>query len=152
MLTYKNPNLRELKSACKELASEIRTLRNEAQTVNGMDRWTLQHRANGIGEDFRVLHLAYCLLRGRKISECESETSLIENLPSGKLVADTAMRYFRPRRAGAFLEPEEAEETATEYAEAQAFFHQSIVDEMKAWRKQLTLNSLKRQAVKRAAA
>ena len=63
----------ELKAELKELAKEIREFKNmrdhywDHPRSQGEYQWAVQSRAY----DFRHLHIAYCMLRGRKYEEIE---------------------------------------------------------------------------------
>jgi TPR repeat protein len=139
--TYKhNPKLNTLKAQIKDQAEQGHSLREEARTLTGPDRHVLKVEANDIGSSARLDLLAYGYLRGRTIEQMESPTSRLENLPHLSAITDRALRYFRPQAA---------EETPDEYAAAKNELKNLIEADWKAWRKQVTLSGIEREARKR---
>ena len=90
----------------------------------------------------RKYHLAYALLRGRKIEQIESPNSNPHTFPSAKSIADTARGYHRSAAEGVT----EAEHVAT----VEAFCSQIVAD-LEAWKRKLYMNWLVLEAKRRSA-
>ena len=81
---------KDLKNRIKKLSVEIRKMKSERKThdcgyVPGLDNKRVF---------IRHLHVAYCLLRGRKYEEIENSCR-VGNLPNKKLIEQLMEEYSR---------------------------------------------------------
>jgi hypothetical protein len=68
----KNIVIANMKLELCTMAMVIRNIRRQAQKESGMTRHGMHVEANNLGAEFRILHTAYCLLRGRTLDQIES--------------------------------------------------------------------------------
>lgn len=125
-------NISGLKAAIKTSASETRQAREEARTLSGLDRhWAL---VDAEDPDARYLHLAYGYLRGRTISQMESETTRSDNFPSADRILSAARPYFNQGL--------DAEESPASWDE----FEATIRTDIKQWKARCLTTTAMRQA------
>ena len=126
-----------LKNQIKDLASESRSIREEARTLSGRDRYNRQRDADALAPQARNLQLAYGYLRGRTISQMQSEFT--ESFPWGleTAISAFALMHFRPRAEG---------ESDEDWEKAKADLAAFIKDDIKQFKKTCTLNRLTREA------
>jgi hypothetical protein len=137
-----NPKLNDLQATIKVLATEGRSIRNEARDLTDEARHSRKQDALHVGADARIKLLAYGYLRGRTISQIESPHSRPENLPSAESIIACALEHFRPRGE---------EQTEAEQDAAKAALQAVIETDLKAWRKTLILNAIHHDALRRIA-
>ena len=70
-----------IKANVKERAERAQRLRREARSRAGKERWELQHEARSLAKAQRTLLLAYGYLRGKSVSQMESQHTRLDNLP-----------------------------------------------------------------------
>lgn len=99
-------------------------------------------RANPGHADVRSLHIAYCLLRGRKIAQIESPNSNPYVFPD----LSTIRQYvFVGHRPGAVENPHDPDYLAEVHA-----FWREVEADLTAWKKQLHLHWMELEGEKRA--
>lgn len=130
-MTYHN--LDALKSEIKTRSAYARELRNEARKTFGMDRWSIQYRANSMGRETRTLLLAYGYLRGKTLEQMESAVSDPGTMPSARAISIKALEYFRPQAES---------ESDRDYENAKQALQNQIEADHQAWKKKLTVNRL----------
>ena len=81
--------IRDLKEECKKLALEIKQtkIRIKEMQKKGEYAGANQYALIFLKRDYRHRHIAYCLLRGRKIEEIEKKTRE-ENKPNQTLIQE----------------------------------------------------------------
>lgn len=102
--------------------------------------------------EFRALHIAWCLLRGRSIDRIESANSNPHLCHGVTQVADLCCEGYRP-----FDPLFYGVQTLQEYEAEKAAFRKKVIEDLTAWRKGLHLtwmesevNRRKRNALKRS--
>lgn len=79
--TRRAHDLAKVKAHLKYIAEDTRAIRDEARELAGMDRWYKQREADENALTARSMGLAYGYLRGKSISQMESEYSDPDNVP-----------------------------------------------------------------------
>ena len=73
----------ELKSELKQLAKEIREWKNnrkqDKRRALNMTQWQVKFEIDWRKERFRSMHIAYCMLRGRKYEQIENHCKVPPN-------------------------------------------------------------------------
>lgn len=102
--------------------------------------------------EFRALHVAWCLLRGRTIEQIESANSNPHQFLGPTQVANLCCDGYRP-----FDPLFYGVKTLQEYEAEKAAFHKKVVEDLTSWHKRLHLtwmesegNRRKRNALKRS--
>lgn len=136
-MTTKTTSLASLKNQIKDLASEARAIRTDARTLTGMARYNRRLDADNLAPEARNLQLAYGYLRGRTISQMQSEFT--QDFPWGfeTAVAALALTYFRPQME---------DESDEEYAAAKSELSEFIKNDIKQFKKACHLRCLAREA------
>ena len=142
-MTTTTNTLTSLKNQIKDIASESRSIRDEARTLSGLDRYNLQRTADACAGQARTFQLACGYLRNRTISQMQSEFT--ENFPWGleKSVSTVALKHFRPRAEN---------ESDRDYEKAQVDLAEFIKNDIKQFKATCKLNRLTREARLRKAA
>jgi hypothetical protein len=109
--------LQTLKNELKDLASQIKTAKQErksvrftgTRTIKSPNSWLTDAQyafevAKDLKEEFRSKHIAYCMIRGKEYEDIEKEVKS-GNGPNWSLINRTVERYdFTPEEKAAFAE------------------------------------------------
>lgn len=96
--------IKTIKSNLKLKSLEIRISKSifrSSQRENDSDVWRLQSRLLTLREEYRYEHIAYCIMRGRKMLEIE--TSPLKEASKSK-IKNILLRVFSEAEAQRILE------------------------------------------------
>ena len=138
-MTHRIHDIAGLKSEIKTRSEDTRAGRIYARTLHGSERHSAKVAARDDG--IRWLLLAYGYLRGLKIAQMESETTLWENRPDATRIALAARKHFNKG-------PDALSETPEVAAEHWAAFEAMIRADIQQWHARLIVKNAEKKALK----